>query len=254
MTALGLKVLGLIAMISDHAAMYMKYAGILSGESFIFSLMRAFGRIAFPIFGFLIVEGIRHTKSVPKYLLRLFVAAVLSEFFWDAFLQLRWIDWEKQNVLFTLLLGACVLALFQWIKKLPKEKKIWGILITVLFYLGTRLLEEFFYTDYGNVGVMMIVLMGLLLFPMEKIRNYLVNENMTQTAFSLLGIGAMVVVSGNYLELYGLFSLIPIFLYNGLPGKKSKAIQYGFYVFYPLQFLVFYMIFIFPKFGMSVIQ
>lgn len=47
------------------------------------------------------------------------------------------------------------------------------------------------------------------------------------------------------LQAFGILALIPIWLYNGTRGKKSKALLYGFYLFYPVHMLVLYLIYYF---------
>ena len=69
-TSFGLHILAMILMLCDHL-----WATLLSD----FSWLTWIGRIAFPLFAFMIVEGFFHTKDRKKYILRMLIFAVISE-------------------------------------------------------------------------------------------------------------------------------------------------------------------------------
>jgi hypothetical protein len=75
MTAFKLKLIALVAMFLDHAAVVFPEHIPLE--------FRAIGRLAFPIFAYLLAEGFRYTKAPEKFLLRLFAFAIISEFPFD---------------------------------------------------------------------------------------------------------------------------------------------------------------------------
>ena len=72
-----LKVIALVSMTVDHIAYYLMEHGTL-----LYELMRMVGRMAFPIFAFLLVEGYTHTRSRGKYALNLLIFALISEVPW----------------------------------------------------------------------------------------------------------------------------------------------------------------------------
>ena len=108
-----LKVIALVSMVADHCAYYLMEHG-----THLYEIMRCFGRIAFPVFAFLIAEGFRHTRNRMKYFLQLLGFAVISELLWYL---LNGAD-GTHNVLFTLALGVMALAAFETLKKHP----LWG--------------------------------------------------------------------------------------------------------------------------------
>lgn len=112
-----LKVIAVLSMVTDHSAYYLMEHGTLFYE-----VMRCFGRIAFPVFAFLIAEGFRHTRNRMKYFLQLLGFAVISEVPWYL---LNGAD-GTHNVLFTLALGVMALAA---IKALKKEDILCGAVI-----------------------------------------------------------------------------------------------------------------------------
>ena len=128
-------------MLIDHAAAIFGFA----------LKWRAIGRLAFPIYCFLLVEGVYHTRSPKKYALRLAFAALISEFAFDFAFYGRCV-WQHQNVMLTLLLGVMALEVIKGCRNVPAK-----IFAALLFALIAELLN----TDYGLYGVLLIVLFGI---------------------------------------------------------------------------------------------
>ena len=110
-----LKWIALITMLIDHiAATMMQYFDIVEqlfniDTEFIYNVMRGIGRISFPIFCFCIVEGFIHTRNIKKYLIRLFIFAVITEPIYDlAFFGIP-LYLGYQNVLWTFLIAILML-------------------------------------------------------------------------------------------------------------------------------------------------
>lgn len=87
MSGFVLKLLAVVIMLVDHLAVVFGRQGIGSPETL--NYMRALGRVAFPIFCFLVVEGAIHTKDKLKYFIRLIVFGIISELFYDMTIQGR---------------------------------------------------------------------------------------------------------------------------------------------------------------------
>jgi len=140
-----LKWIAILTMLVDHVGACLLVSNFT---------LRQIGRIAFPLFCFLIAEGAVHTRDMKKYLLRLGVFAVFSELPFDLAFYHQAFYCEKQNVYWTLFLGLAVIWLF---KQYPIES--WKGYLGLLFAAG---FAEIFCTDYGAAGVLVIVLMYVL--------------------------------------------------------------------------------------------
>ena len=77
MSAFVLKLIAVVSMLIDHAAYSLFLAGVFTGKGYVY--MRAVGRIAFPIFAYMIVNGFEKTHDVRRYFSRLALFAVISQ-------------------------------------------------------------------------------------------------------------------------------------------------------------------------------
>ena len=216
-----LKLIAICTMLIDHMG-YTLFPGVM--------WLRCVGRVAFPIFCFLIAEGCVYTHDRKKYALRLLVFALLSEIPFNLMNSGMIWDPYDQNVLWTLLLGALVCWLMDWALKkcTPLSFVLTGAAMVAAYWL-----LEAFRTDYGGWGMLLVAAFyGVHRAPSGAV------VKMIAQAFGLafFSIGVM----GGYLsiELWSLVSLAPIWLYNGQRGFSHKAVQYGFYAFYPVHILI----------------
>lgn len=197
---------------SEHMALYGTYI-----------IMRVIGRLAFPIFCFLLIEGFMYTRNKKKYALRLGCFALLSEVPFDLAIRNTVCSFEGQNVYFTLLLGLLAMICLEQIQKKYKEKKrvcdILSILVSIVFMMGAFFLK----TDYAAGGVLTILVM-------YKFRA----NKMKRMAFGVLAL----LVCG-ILEYFAFMNLIFIHRYN---GKRGSSLKYVFYWFYPVHLLILVMI------------
>lgn len=115
------KLVGIIAMLIDHFAVavllrYM-YAGGWSDRLYVlYTILRLVGRIGFPIFCFLLVEGFGRTKSKTKYALRLLLFALLSEIPFDLAFSAKVLEFRYQNVFFTLFFGLLAMCAYDYLE------------------------------------------------------------------------------------------------------------------------------------------
>ena len=212
----GLKLIACLTMLCDHMAVAL---GLGLG-------FRVIGRIAFPIYCFLLAEGAHYTGNPRKYALRLAFAMVLSEIPFDLVFRGR-LTLGYQNVLLTLLLGFAMLELLRHL-----ESPILKLAAAVPFCQAAELLR----CDYGAQGVAMILLFGLAreygwnLWQMG-LGLVLVSLSRASLPIDLLGLPIPI-------ELFSLLGLIPIALYSGEKATRSRWVQWAFYLFYPVHLAI----------------
>ena len=137
-----LKVIAMISMVIDHIALYLMEHGTVLYET-----MRCIGRIAFPVFAFLIAEGFIHTRSRYRYFFTLLGFAVISEIPWYL---LNGTD-GKHNVMFTLALGVATLMVLE---NLLQRRIVLGFFWT----LGMAGLAFWLEVDYEWRGILLIII------------------------------------------------------------------------------------------------
>lgn len=144
-----LKIIAMILMLLDHL-----WGTIIPGNQW----MTLIGRMAFPIFAFLIVEGFFHTSDLKKYMKRLFIFGLISEIPFNLIYTGSIIFPFHQNVMFTLLLGLLII---NEIDKLKNNKEIKKKIIPILKIFLFLLISIIGFVDYGVTGVLTIVVFYL---------------------------------------------------------------------------------------------
>ena len=183
-------------------------------------LREIIGRLAFPIFCFLLVEGFTKTSNRAKYAERLLFFAIVSEIPFNLVFSFGSISYSaRQNTLFTLLLGFIMLWGMEEAEKHCTKMWVQWVLKAVLFFTAVILAEAVLRCDYGAYGIFAIA--ALYWFRWKKSEQLLVGC----VAFSW--------------ELPATLAFIPIAFYNGKRGLKLK---YIFYIFYPAHLLVLYLL------------
>ena len=224
-----LKIFAVLTMLIDHIGMY-HVTGIvglreplltLFGTSIsAYTLIRTVGRIAFPIFCFLLIEGFIHTRNRRKYGLNLLAFAIISEIPWILLHGGHWLC-RTHNVMFTLLLGY--LGMLAW-EKYQHQIVKQAVAIFALF-----LLTILFKADYGWKGFAFIMMF------------YLLRDHSKIAVVAMAGTGLL--AKSLLLTLGVLTAFIPISLYNGERGFiKGNFAKYLFYAFYPGHLLLIYLI------------
>ena len=219
LNSLHLKLLAVVTMLIDHMGFTL----------FPYALwMRCVGRLAFPVFCFLVAEGCAHTHDKKRYAARLLVFAVLSEPAFDL-MHGVWFTMDYQNVLWTLLAGALICWCVDWAlrKKTPAAFLLTGAAVAAAFCL-----LELAGTDYRGWGMLLVV----LFYGVRRVSCGTVVKRMAQAVgLAVFSIGIM---GGVSIELWSLAALLPLWLYNGRRGYSNRVVQYGFYAFYPVHILI----------------
>lgn len=251
-----LKIIACVTMLMDHIG-YCYYYTFEYAE-----LFRTIGRMSYPLFAFLIATGYNYTKNINRYLLRLFLFAIITEPFFDRAFMGTWYDMGYQNALYTLFLGLFAIYMLDTVRKGGSR------LLCIVPVFLCMLCAEYYKTDYGYWGVLMIVLFYLfqgrkwwqllgtacvlLLYWRWPFIGYRVTAWWKESGPSLSYASIPVlrtILQGSaptawqQTKGWSLLALVPIFLYNGRSGmpknpKVKKALQYFFYAFYPLHLMI----------------
>ncbi len=235
LTSVGLHIFAMIFMLADHL-----WATVFTNAQWLTQV----GRLAYPIFAFMIVEGYTHTKNLKKYVLRLLAFAVITEIPFNLMVGNSVFYYVHQNVLWTFLISIGLIYLNELARK---KEKLWLNLVTMVgtVVLG-YVLGYITFVDYNAAGILTVLL--FYFFRGRKwwcclgqlVGLYYINVEMLQGLYfevELFGHTFEVVQQG-----IAVLSLAFIWLYKGRQGKKSKAFQYFCYAFYPAHMLLLWLI------------
>ena len=211
MDAFQLRVLAIVAMVVDHVGLF------LLGNTVGFRLV---GRLAFPLFAFLVANGFQHTHDVRRYGIRLFLFALISQWPYVWLQQSVFPDFAGLNIFFTLFTGLVGLA--AWKKWRVASLPLVGVLAA-----GAQLLKM----DYGWVGVMTIWLFGVFYNRLLVAFGGMALSFGSTTLGYLLGLNPQIDI-----QIAGVAAIPFIRLYNGKPGYRG--LKHWFYWFYPVHLLI----------------
>ena len=231
----GLHILGMGFMLCDHL-----WAMLFPAEEWLTCL----GRIAFPIFAFMIVEGYTHTHDLRRYLLRMLVWALLAEIPFDLMYSGSLFYPYHQNVLWTFLLSLLLIHLME--KSRENISPVWAALSSAGLTILGLVLGYAVMTDYYGIGILMV-----LTFYFFRSRSW--KSRLGQ--FLCLYILNVKLLGGYYYAVevfeyeieivqqsFALLALIPIWLYQGRQGIHNKIFRYFCYAFYPAHMLLLFFV------------
>ena len=231
-SAFTLHIFAMLFMLLDHM-----WATVVTGNIW----MNYVGRLAFPIFAFMLAEGYSHTSNFNKYLKRMLIFALISEIPFNLMNAGGLFDPFHQNVMWTFLISLIALKLIDKVFSSDKTKLIKYLSVALLTILFVAL-GAITFVDYGGFGVLTVIMFYLLRghkwwnYVGQIIAIYLINfvflQNM-DIPFTLFGREFFFPTQG-----FAIFSLIFIFLYNGKQGLHNKYIKYFNYLFYPVHILI----------------
>lgn len=231
LSAAALHILAMAFMLMDHL-----WATLLPAQEW----LTCVGRIAFPIFAFMAVEGYFHTHNLKKYLLRMLIFAVISEVPFDLMYGGTWFYPVHQNVIWTLMMGLVGIHLMETVRK--KKSTFVYILVSAIVVILGGLLGTLSMVDYYGMGVLTV-----FIFYFFRGRKWwcLLGQMLTLYWVNVELLGGLMYpirLFGMEFELcqqgLALLALLPIWLYRGRQGYHSKPFQYFCYAFYPIHMLV----------------
>lgn len=233
---LQLQLIAVIAMVMDHTALF------LLPHMKPYYVFHLFGRMTIVIMSYFVAEGYYKTHNLNKYIIRMgiFAAAAQLPFYlyentehFNGILHFIVDNFYSINVIFTLFIGLCLLAVIKseqsWIFKLLAAFAAWAV---------TR------HSDWGVYCLLWIIVFGL--FRRQRVLAMCLAAAVVllkvfvqiKPIVTILAAGGVVTnhsIIMAFVQLGGLFALIPLMLYN---GEKGDAPRYGFYIFYPAHLLV----------------
>jgi len=212
-----LKLIAMITMTVDHIGFVLQKYSLFDYAY----LLRIVGRIAFPIYCFLLVQGIYHTRSKTKYAIRLLVFALISDlpyatlFEGDGQIYYRF----GCNVLWTLLMGLILICIVD--RYFIQKPYSYGLILMIIFGLGAQLLR----TDYGFIGIMLIY--SFYVQSRDKQLYSALAPELTCVECSLI----------TPMWLAAIASCSFTRKYNGEKGSPIAG-KYFFYIYYPLHIAI----------------
>lgn len=214
-----LKLIAIISMLADHVNKALIYPYLESNHGFLAFISDVFdiiGRIAFPLFCFMLVEGYFKTRNRKKYLLNLLLFGVISEIPFDMFTTASFFNMNWNNVMFTLALVLVTVWIIDTLKeKMQKRSKALWYLVSILIVLGMCIVSMSLSLDYEHHAI----LIGYFFYLFHDMPVFAIPfgyASMFKEPWALLGFGLTLT-------------------YNGERGKQHKMLYYW---FYPVHLLI----------------
>ena len=210
-----LKMFALLCMTIDHIG-----AHILND----YTPFRIIGRLAFPIFAYMIAEGCKYTHNKLKYFLTIFIEGIILQIF--IFLLS---DSTHMNVLITFSLSIGLIYAFDYSLRSENNYNLVIPLMGIIFVmvicgeLPEGFLSEYFHIDYGFFGVMLPVM--VYIFDNRVLKLLMFTSGLVFLSISMAPI-----------EWWSLISIIPLAFYSGERGKQK--IKYLFHIYYPIHIVI----------------
>ncbi len=228
MTSVTLKWIALFTMILDHigAIFFPQYP-----------IIRIIGRLSFPIFAFLLVQGYLKTSSRGKYILRLALFAIIAEIPYDLCFHNTLVYWGSQSIMLELLIGFLALLCLDTAMRKRNYLYLFGTLLFAFLSIISN-------ASYGLYGV--AIMCGFYLFNKTRGADVLSLIGLTYlfyglTTFYFVFLGeTYYILEENNTQLYACMAAVPLAIYNGKRGKSSA--KWLFYIVYPAHLLLFWAI------------
>lgn len=196
----------------DHIGYYIFYENLT---------LRIIGRLAFPIFAYMIAEGCKYTRNKLRYLSTIFIFAVFCQVSSSVITKILYM-----NIFVTFALSVSLIFVYEFFRK---RKTLMSFALVVLVFIALlfialgmpKILPKSleFEIDYGIIGILCPFLV------------YVGFNKVTKLALLALGLIGLSIMYFD-IQWFSLFALIPLFLYSGKRGRFK--LKYLFYFYYPL--------------------
>ena len=217
-----LKIIAMISMLFDHIGVLL-----LPGCE----ILRIVGRLAFPIFAYMIAEGCRYTRNRTKYLLLIALMAIVFQLVYFVTMQSAGMA-LYQGILVTFSLSIVSIYVIDWYREKKSELSFLVMLVVLasIFYAAVILPEEFTWQGYSiDYGIFGILLPVLVYYAPGRV------SKLFAVAFSVVGLALTTEIAITW---YALLTIPLLALYNGKRGKRKM--KYVFYIFYPAHLVLIY--------------
>ena len=212
-----LKLIAIVLMTVDHIGAYLLPQYVI---------LRYIGRLAMPVFAWMIAEGCRYTKNRPRYLLTMVGFATVCQVVYFVFLNSL-----TQCILVTFSLSILLIYVMDYASEKGNFLSLClmgGVFIAVAYIcvlLPGDLPGTDFHVDYGLLGVLLPLFVYMGRTKQEKL---------------LLMAAGLSAIAYNYgkIQWFALLCVPLLALYNGQRGKKS--LKYLFYIYYPAHLAAIY--------------
>ena len=207
-----------------------------------YKFLRIIGRIAFPIFAFMIAEGCRYTKNKLKHFLTVggFALAIqLGFFIFNKEMALREIN-VFVTFTFSIMMIYALQAFYENLfdKEAKIQKKILSGAVFLALVMAVYYVSFYINFDYNFYGAMIPVIASLFMMPKNCSVDWLKKLDNKYMHILMLGIGVALMVFPSPIK-YKRFALLSLFILLFYSGKRGKLkTKYFFYVFYPLHLVI----------------
>ena len=267
-----LKIIAIVFMTLDHVGIFLQN---LENTYEIGEIFRCLGRLAFPLFIFIIVEGVRHTKHFGKYILKL---GILASIFLVGQVVFFYCINNKIESFYSPVLDVLIVALTIYLLK-RKDKYSFFAILTIGFILTSFIVVNV--ERIQNINILWLpfylrlpyalfdILLALGFYYSKPLAKVILKdggpntENLVDTPYERYAeniINAFVVLLITFIfyltfktsgvsymffdyQAFAAVSCIPILLYNGKRGYDKAWFKYGAYAYLPLHILIIYLIF-----------
>ena len=218
-------------MLIDHMAVFMLPPEKYPNLTLLYVFLRIIGRMAGPMMFYFIAEGYRYTSSKLKYGIRILSFGILSQIPYSL-ARYGTISGTNLNVMITLFMSFLMLV----VADKTKDKVMKGIVVFTFMILTS-------FSDWGVLGPFMVWLFYIYREDRKKQLISYISLCLAQIVMSVF-----IIMSGTiawYDAIWQIGMALPtilICLYNGEPGRKTVINKWVFYLFYPLHFIVFWLI------------